>query len=500
MAVQDYDVVIIGAGISGINFAYRLKERNPNLTYCILEARSEIGGTWSLFKYPGESPRPRKVTTHSNMSAGLRSDSDLYTFSFPWKPWKSSKSIAQADLILEYLREAIQEQGIDKNIKFNHKVKSLDFDTNAKFWTLTCENGKKTVAVRGRFTMVGTGYYDYDEPLQTVIPGIDNFKGPVVHPQFWPEDLDYTGKNMVIIGSGATAITLVPSVADKVSHVTMLQRSPSYIISVPGEGLFEKITKALLPVRLANPIIRFKWVVSAFLLIFFCRNLPGLARRAILRRTKGELPKGTALDPDFVPRYNPWDQRMCLCPDADFFRALRSGKGSVTTGEIAAVTARSIKLVSGEELNPDIIVTATGLKLALLGKAALSVDGARVDVPDRYVWKGSMLEGVPNLFFAFGYVDASWTLGADAAAQLASRIIAEVAASGNTSICPRQTEQERKTMKPQPFFYLQSTYVKKGQSIVPKVGDAKQWLPRRLYWRDIMHAWWGDIRSSTVWS
>ncbi|XWW99207.1 hypothetical protein V2A60_007216 [Cordyceps javanica] len=483
MAVQEYDVVIIGAGISGINFAYRLKERNPHLTYCILEARGDIGGTWSMFKYPG-----------------LRSDSDLYTFSFPWKHWKSSKSIAQADLILDYLHEAVAEQGIDKHIKFDHKVKSLDFDTTAKSWTFTCETSKGSVTIKGRFALAGTGYYDYDEPLKAEIPGIGNFQGDVIHPQFWPEGLDYTDKNMVIIGSGATAVTLVPSVADKVAHVTMLQRSPTYIVSVPGEGLFEKISKACLPARLAYPLIRFKWTLSAFLLIFFCRNLPNLARRAILRRTKGELPKGTAIDPDFSPRYAPWDQRMCLCPDADFFGALHSGKGSVKTGEIASVTARSIKLKSGEELNPDIIVTATGLRLALLGKAVLSVDGERVPVPDRYVWRGSMLEGVPNLFFSFGYVDASWTLGADAAAQLASRIIAELAKSCNESICPRQTEDELRTMKSQPFFYLQSTYVKNSQSVLPKVGDAKQWLPRRLYWRDIAHAWWGDIRSSTVWS
>ncbi|OAA43048.1 Flavin monooxygenase-like protein [Cordyceps fumosorosea ARSEF 2679] len=483
MAIQDYDVVIIGAGISGINFAYRLKERNPNLTYCILEARSEIGGTWSLFKYPG-----------------LRSDSDLYTFSFPWKPWASPKSIAQADLILDYLREAVQEQGIDKKIKFNHKVKSLDFNTSAKSWTFTCEHDGKAVSVRSRFTLVGTGYYDYDEPMQATIPGIESFKGPVIHPQFWPQDLDYTGKNMVIIGSGATAVTLVPSVAEKVSHVTMLQRSPGYILSVPGEGIFEWITKATLPVRLANAIIRFKWTLAGFLLIWLCRNLPGLTRRVILRRARGELPAGTTMDPDFSPRYNPFDQRMCLCPDGDFFQALRSGKGSVKTGEIAGVTARSIRLKSGEELHPDVIVTATGLKLALLGKAALSVDGAPVRVPERHVWRGSMLEGVPNLFFSFGYVDASWTLGADASAQLASRIISEVQQSGNRAICPRQTEQELRTMKPLPFMYLESTYVKKGLGVVPKAGDATAWLPRRLYWRDITHARWGDIRSSTVWS
>ncbi|EGX88615.1 monooxygenase, putative [Cordyceps militaris CM01] len=452
MTSPDYDVVIIGAGISGINFAYRLKERNPHLTYCILEARSEIGGTWSLFKYPG-----------------LRSDSDLYTFSFPWKPWESTDTIAGAPLILKYLREAVQEQGIEQHIKFNHTVQSLNFDTRQKTWTFTCQRpGKESVRVSSRFALIGTGYYDYDEPLEADIPGIGSFQGPVVHPQFWPEDLDYAGKNMVVIGSGATAVTVLPSVADKVAHVTMLQRSPTYIVSVPRGGLFERVTKALLPARIAHAIIRVRWTLLGFLLVWFCRTMPALARWAILRRTARELPAGTALAPDFTPRYNPWEQRMCLCPDADFFRALRSGKASVVTDEIAAVTAKTIKLKSGRELTPDIIVTATGLKLALLGKAKLSVDGAAVRLPDRYIWKGAMLEGVPNLFFAFGYVDASWTLGADATAQLATRIIAEVGETGKTAICPRQTSDELRTMKPRSFFYLQSTYVKKGQAVVPK--------------------------------
>lgn len=392
------------------------------------------------------------------------------------------------------------EQGISDKIKFNHKVKSLDFETASKSWTLTCEVGEKTVHVRGRFTLVGTGYYDYDEPLEARISGIGNFKGPVIHPQFWPEDLDYTNKNMVIIGSGATAVTILPSVADRVAHVTMLQRSPSYIFSIPGEGIFEKLTKTVLPANLAYPLIRFKWTCSALFFINFCRALPTIARRVILQRTKARLPEGTAMEPDFSPRYNPWDQRMCLCPDDDFFVALRSGKGSVKTGEVDLVTANSIKLKSGEELHPDIIVTATGLKLALLGKAVLSIDGKRVHLPDCYVWNGAMLESVPNLFFAFGYVDASWTLGVDAAAQLASRIIAELDKTGKKSICPRQTEEELRSMKPQPFVYLHSTYIEKGQGILPKVGNAKQWLPRQLYWRDIAKAWWGDVRSSAEWS
>ncbi len=433
--------------------------------------------------------------------SGIRSDSDLYTFSFPWRPWQDKKSIAQGGLILDYLKDAIAEEGIDKHIKYHHHVNGLDWSSKARNWTFDITaNGNTPLKLRSRFVLAGTGYYNYNEPLSVDIPGLKNFKGTVIHPQFWPEDLDYTGKNIVIIGSGATAITLLPSVGDKASHVTMLQRSPSYIVSVPGEGMFEVVTKALLPKSLAYRLIRFKWTVAAFMLVTFCRWLPSIARAVILRRTKRELPKGTKLDPDFTPRYNPWEQRMCLCPDADFYQALKSGKGSIKTGEIDTVTGKSIKLKSGDELNPDIIVTATGLKLCVLGGATVSVDGKKVTPSEHYVWKGCMLSDVPNLAFAFGYVDASWTLGADATAQLACRLLGEMKTSGSSTIVPRRSEQQKKHMEDRPLMYLDSTYVKKGESIFPKAGSGKQWLPRSYYWKDLFTAWWGDVRTNMEWS
>lgn len=480
----DYDVVIVGAGLSGINFAYRLQERNPDLTYCIVEGRHEVGGTWSLFKYPG-----------------IRSDSDLYTFSFPWRPWKEKESIARGDAILNYLKESIEEQGIDKHIKYNHIVNGIDWSTDAHTWTFDITaNGDTPVKLRSRFVFGATGYYNYNEPLKAEIPGLKNFNGTVIHPQFWPEDLDYTDKNIVIVGSGATAITLLPSVSDKASHVTMLQRSPSYIVSVPGEGLFETITKAILPTFLAYRIIRFKWTVAAFMLVTFCRWFPRIARRAILRRTKAELPKGTSLDPDFTPRYNPWDQRMCLCPDADFYAALKSGKGSLKTGEIENVTAKSIKLKSGDELHPDIIVTATGLKLCVFGSASVSVDGKKVNVPDHYVWKGCMLSDVPNMAFAFGYVDASWTLGADATAQLVCRLLNDMRKNNNHAIIPRRSEEQKQNMEDEQLMKLNSTYVKKGEAVFPRAGNRKQWEPRSYYWKDLLTAWWGDVRTNMEWA
>ncbi|EGX87920.1 monooxygenase, putative [Cordyceps militaris CM01] len=480
----DYDVVIVGAGISGIGFAHRLQQTNPNLTYVIIEARHEIGGTWSLFKYPG-----------------IRSDSDLYTFSFPWKPWTKGHAIAEGPLIQEYLHEAVEEQGITPHIKFNHKVNSLDWSSNTNTWTIdvTAEVGARK-HLRSRFVCLGSGYYDYDEPLQAVIPGIDQFQGPVIHPQFWPEDFEYTGKDVVIIGSGATAVTLLPSMTDKAAHVTMLQRSPSWIIPVKNRtGGIEAFTQKWFPTRLGAALVRFRRTLLGFLFVNYCLWRPASARKLLLGATEKELPAGTDMAPNFVPAYDPWSQRLCATPDADFYHALRAGQASVVTGSIASVTEKSIKLVSGEELHPDIIVTATGLKTIVGGNARISVDGAPMHIPDLYSWKGAMLEGLPNLFYAFGYVDASWTPGADATAQLAGRMIRQLDREGKHALIPTRTEKEKHTMQDVPFMRLTSTYVKSGLSNLPKSGDAKQWRPRSYYFKDVLNAWWGDIRSSIEW-
>ncbi|KAJ6790237.1 hypothetical protein PWT90_06845 [Aphanocladium album] len=480
----DYDVVIIGGGISGIGFAYRLKETNPNLSYVIIEARHEVGGTWSLFKYPG-----------------IRSDSDLYTFSFPWKPWTKGPAIAAGPLIQEYLHEAVEEEGIAPHIRFHNKVDAMSWSSDTNTWTFDITaNGTTQHKLRSRYVCLGSGYYDYDEPLKVVVPGIDNFQGQVVHPQFWPEDLDYTDKNVVIIGSGATAVTLLPSMTDKAAHVTMLQRSPSYIIPVPNKSAgLEALMQRWLPVRLAAALVRFRRTLLNFTFVTWCLRKPAAARKMLLGAMAQQLPEGTAAAPDFVPSYDPWTQRLCATPDADFYAALRAGNASVVTGAIDTVTEKSIKLASGAQLNPDIIITATGLRTVVGGKATISVDGAALHIPELFAWKGAMLEGLPNLFFAFGYVDASWTPGADATAQLACRMIKQAESEGARALVPTRTDKERRTMQELPFLRLKSTYVKSGLNNLPKTGDAKQWQPRSYYFKDMINAWWGDIRSSIEW-
>ncbi|KAG5953522.1 hypothetical protein E4U53_005297 [Claviceps sorghi] len=480
----DFDVVIVGAGISGINFAYRLQERNPHLSYCIVDGRHEIGGTWSLFQYPG-----------------IRSDSDLYTFGFAWRPWEDNQPIARGPLILKYLKESASQEGIDKHIKFNHRVDAMDWSSASSAWNVhMTANDSDRIVVRSRFVLLGTGYYDYNEPLKAQIPGIDGFQGTVIHPQFWPKDVDYTNKDVVIIGSGATAITLVPSMADTAARTTMLQRSPTYILSLPENDVFDSAARFLLPARLSKPVIRFKYILAAFLLRLFCKWWPRLVRTLLLRLTARRLPEGIKMEPHFTPSYNPWEQRMCLCPGGDFFKSLHTGKVSIVTDVIDQVTARTIRLKSGQELHPDIIVTATGLKVQLAGGIRVSVDGDVVQLSDSYSWKGCMLENIPNLFNSMGYVDASWTLGADATAQLVCRMLDRFTAGGYNHVVPRLTSEEKTSMTPLPFMNLQSTYVQRGKSQFPKAGNSSQWLPRSYYWKDLSNAWWGDIQTGLQWS
>jgi len=476
-----YDVIIIGAGISGINHAYRLQERNPDLSYIILEGRHEIGGTWSLFKYPG-----------------IRSDSDLYTFGFSWRPWNEKGAIAQADRIKNYVSESAQMYGIDKKIHFNHKVEAARYSTSDKQWTFgAIANGREQKTFKSRFMLLCTGYYDYHNPLKVSIPGIENFKGSVIHPQFWPEDLDYSGKNVVVIGSGATAVTLLPAMAKTASHVTMLQRSPGYVVSLPQEDILEKAIRACFwwAPSFAHLLFRIKWIATSMAITSLSKWAPQLARRLVYMYMEKDLPLSTPRDPHFSPSYTPWQQRMCLCPDGDFFLGLKSGKSSVETGTIETVTADTIKLNSGKELHPDVIVTATGLQLHFAGGIDLSVDGKPFDVGKKFIWKGMMIEDLPNAAFSFGYVDASWTLGADATAQLVCRLLTKMKKDGVIEITPRTNEQERTSMKTHPILRLTSTYVTKSAHLMPKSGDQGQWVPRSYYLRDIMNAWYGDIET-----
>ncbi|KAI6898198.1 monooxygenase [Hortaea werneckii] len=483
--IHDYDVIIVGAGISGINFAYRLQEKCPDLSYCILEGRHEIGGTWSLFKYPG-----------------IRSDSDLYTFGFSWRPWNEQSSIAEGPRIIKYMKESAAMYGIDKKIHFHHKVDKANWSSSERNWTLdVTANKTEKKTYRGKFFMLCTGYYDYNEPLKTVIPGLDQFQGKVMHPQFWDTEYDYSNQNVVIIGSGATAITLLPNIAPKAKQVTILQRSPSYVLSQPKQDGIERLIRGMFwwskPVE--HKLIRWKWLLLPFLLSQFSYKFPLRARKLFSGIIDKQLPSHVSRDPHFNPSYNPFEQRVCLCPDGDFYQALREGKGSIETGVIDTVTPNSIKLLNGKELHPDMIVTATGLKVRFAGGVNVSVDGNPYPFADKFIWKGQMLEDLPNAAFVVGYVDASWTLGADATAQMICRILNQMKREGVDEVIPRRTEEEKKSMTEEPLLKLQSTYVKKAKDALPKAGSSGQWRARSYYYKDIMMAWFGDIKGGMEW-
>ncbi|KAF2167429.1 hypothetical protein M409DRAFT_22238 [Zasmidium cellare ATCC 36951] len=482
MDTTDYDVVIVGAGISGICFAYRLQERNPHLRYCVLESRDDIGGTWSFFKYPG-----------------LRSDSDLHTFGFPWAPWTEEAPIAQGPAIVSYMRKTIAEAGIDKSIKLNHRVQGLAWSPKKRQWSVNTNVEGHVGEISAKFVLLGTGYYDYDEALHAAIPNIQDFRGHVVHPQFWPEHLDYSSKDIVVIGSGATAITLLPSLTKTAKHVTMLQRSPSYIMSVPVKDQLESTIRRYLPRNLAATLIRLKWIFAPTLFRAYCLAFPTQARGYMHKLTQAEIGQDCSLDPNFTPTYNPFDQRMCLSPDGDFYGALRSGKASIKTGTIATITDNSIILNSGETLHPDIIITATGLKLRLGGGIPITIDSEPFHIPNAFVWKGLMLEGCPNLAFSFGYFDASWTLGVDMSAQLVCKIVKQMERDGVDVIVPERSDAERKGMEERSFLQLSSTYVEKGRAALPKVGNMGPWKARRTFLWEWVALRFGDVRKELRW-
>lgn len=408
-------------------------------------------------------------------------------------------------MITQYLKESAAQEKIDQKIKYRHTVDRMSWSTSSRTWALDItikepQYTTRTTTLRSRFILLGTGYYDYHEPMKADIPGIQDFQGPVIHPQFWPEDLDYINKNITIIGSGATAITLLPSLTHQAAHVTMLQRSPSYIASLENSAdAFDRLSILLWPRAVAARLIRFKWILVSFLMVTFCQWFPRTAKKLLLAKTQSLLPEGMETYPDFTPSYNPWEQRMCMCPDGDFYRCLREGKASVATGIIDAVTAKGIRLTSGVELHPDIIVTATGLKVRMGGGIQILVDGKPFHLPDHFMWKGAMIEDLPNLVLALGYVDASWTLGAEATAQLACRLLSRMKSEAVDMIVPRLTERERANLTEVPLLYLTSTYVDKGLKSLPKASSRGPWQRRSYYWKDLFMARWGSIRSGLQW-
>jgi cation diffusion facilitator CzcD-associated flavoprotein CzcO len=475
-ARKTFDIIIVGAGISGINSAYRVQTQAPNKSFTVLEARDNLGGTWDFFKYPG-----------------IRSDSDLHTFGFPWRPWPGAKAIADAASIRRYLRDSADSFGFDKYVRYGHKLLSADWSSKTQQWNFVVGVGGERQTFRAKFIICSTGYYNYDQPLETKIPGLENFQGQVVHPQFWPDDLDYAGKKMAIIGSGATTITLLPCLAEKAEKVTMVQRSPAYILPLPGNDTSGAWLRYILPLWIVQRLVRLKFLTVPFLFFKFCSTFPRAAKRILRVVTKRQLPKHIPWDPHFNPKYYPWEQRMCICPDADFFKALRSGKCDVVTGHIEGVREHEISIEGQPSVPADIIVTATGLQIQLAGGAAISVDGTRFHPSEKFLWNGLMLQDLPNASFIIGYTNASWTLGADATAQMTTRILNWMDKTGFTVAVPRVNEEDAKSMETRPTLNLSSTYVKAAVKDMPKCGSKKPWLQRSSYWSDMYNVKYGSL-------
>ncbi|KAK5045316.1 hypothetical protein LTR84_009422 [Exophiala bonariae] len=462
------DVLIVGAGISGINAGYRIQSQFPKYTYTILEGRGQMGGTWDLFRYPG-----------------IRSDSDLFTFGFEWNPWEKLSPIADGESIRQYLHKSASMHGIDKKIQYGHLITNASWSSKDCLWTLTALYKRQQLQYKARFLVFGTGYYNYNEPLEAKIPKIEQFQGQTIHPQFWPEDLDYTNKQIVVIGSGATAITLVPSLAEKAAKVTMLQRSPTYILSIPNKAFKRPWYSHLLSQTLYFSVQRLLWIIRGRLFIWYCHRWPDGAKRMIEKSTTQQLPVQISYDPHFNPSYRPWQQRVCICPDGDFFKSLQSGKATVETSIIQEVVPDGIVLASGKKLAADIIVTATGLRLQMFGGIKIEVDGKLLDPREKYMWNGMMIQDMPNAAFCFGYTDASWTLGADVTAKFICKYLKYLERQSYRAAVPYLPESI--SLLPAPTMNLQSTYVTLGAANLPRSAVESPWTGRKGFILD--YAW-----------
>jgi monooxygenase len=461
---HDVDVLIVGAGISGIDAAYRLQTTHPERTYAILEGRDAIGGTWDLFRFPG-----------------IRSDSDMFTLGYPFRPWTQAKAIADGGSILRYVQETAAEFGIDRHIRFGRTVVAAGWSSSAQRWTVEVRTADGDIEQwTCAFLYLCCGYYRYDQGYTPDIPGLTTFAGPTVHPQDWPEDLDVAGKRVVVIGSGATAVTLVPALAERGAQVTMLQRSPSWMISVPVTDPLADTLRRRLPTGLGNAAARWKNILFTQAFYQICRHAPGVAKRMLRAGLTRVLPDPTTLQTDFNPRYDPWDQRLCAVPDADFFRAMRAGTAHVVTDQIATVTPSGVTLSSGRELPADIVVTATGLQVVAWGGIAVTVDGAAVEPGDTLAYRGCLVSGVPNLAFCIGYVNASWTLRADLVARYVCRLLTYMDAHGYATATPRSPG----AVPTRPLLDLTSGYVRRSLAVLPKQGTRSPWVLRQSYLHD----------------
>jgi monooxygenase len=476
---QHVDVLIVGAGLSGIAAGYYVHARCPSKTYAILEARDSIGGTWDLFRYPG-----------------IRSDSDMFTLGYGFRPWKAAKAIADGPAILEYVKDTAREYGIDRHIRFGHRAMRAEWSSAEQRWTVEAQrtDSGEVVRLTASFLFGCTGYYRYDEGYTPELPGIERFRGPVVHPQHWPEELDYAGKRVVVIGSGATAVTLVPAMAGEAEHVTMLQRSPSYVISLPSEDPIAKFVQRVLPQGLAHRALRWKNVLLMMASYHLGQRRPKIARRVMRAGAKKKLPEGYDVDTHFNPSYKPWDQRLCLVPDGDLFKAITRGDASIVTDRIGTLTETGIELESGQVLEADVVITATGLNMLVFGGMELRVDGREVDPAKTLTYRGMMLGGVPNLAIAVGYTNASWTLKCDLICQYATRLLNHMDAHGYTQATPRPPA-DAAAGETEPFINLTSGYVLRSVDRFPRQGAAAPWRVHHNYIRDIALIRHGDLEE-----
>jgi cation diffusion facilitator CzcD-associated flavoprotein CzcO len=472
------DVIVVGAGISGIAAGYNLKKSCADKSFSILEGRKSLGGTWDLFKYPG-----------------IRSDSDMHTLGFRFKPWIHDKSIADGPSILEYLNETVDENNLRENILLNHKVKSANWNSKKSLWELVVQENDSKVNMTCNFLFLCGGYFSYTKPHMPSFKNYDKFDGQIIHPQFWNEEVDYSNKKIIVIGSGATAITLVPSIAEKAEHVVMLQRSPSYVISRPSEDAINKFLRKFLPIKITYFLIRWKNILWQSYTFFLARKFPERIKKTILDLLRVELGDDYDIEKHFSPSYKPWDQRMCLVPDSDLFKAIKKNKASVVTDQISQFISDGILLESGEKISADIIITATGIELNSLNDINVTLDNVKINANERLTYKGMMLSGVPNFALSFGYVNASWTLRADLTCEYVCRLIKLMDKKGVDCCVPLD---DKTAYGDDDLIDFTSGYVQRGLHLMPKQGNKAPWKNYQNYLKDIFAVRLFSIKDSNL--
>ncbi len=475
----DVDVLVVGAGLSGVGAAWYLQRHCPDRSFAILEGRASIGGTWDLFRYPG-----------------IRSDSDMYTLGYSFRPWTQAKAIADGPAILQYVRDTAQEAGIERHIRYHHHVKRASFSSEDARWTVEAERKDtgESVTLTCRWIHMCSGYYNYAEGHLPDFRGRKSFAGQFVHPQFWPQDLDYSGKRVVVIGSGATAVTLVPEMAKIAAHVTMLQRSPTFVVSRPAEDVAANWLRGKLPAKTAYHVVRWRNVLMQMVFFHLSRRRPAYMKKKMIAGVSAQLGPDFDVGKHFTPSYNPWDQRVCLVPDADLFGAIKSGRAAVVTDTIDTLTPDGIRLSSGEELKADVIVAATGLKLQLMSDVEFSVDDEVRRLNEALTYKGMMFSDVPNLSYSFGYTNASWTLKSDLTAGFVCRLLNHLKARG----CAIAVAHRDLSVAEAPFLDFTSGYVQRAASVLPKQGATKPWKLNQNYARDMAALKLGKLEDGVM--